>query len=190
MKISAFIATSIDGFIARYNGDIDWLEKANNLLPAGEDCGYARFFNQIDCLVLGRKTFEKVLGFKEWPYGNKSVFVMSKKGIAVPERLSNTVFSTDKSPSALKIELAQKGFSHIYVDGGQVIRSFLSSGLLDEITITRIPVMIHNGISLFNSDDKFSSLSTPDLWFELTESRSWTFGFVQEVWNMKQEENS
>ena len=186
MKVSAFIATSIDGFIARTNGDIDWLDQANALLPVGEDCGYSHFFKQIDCLIVGRKTFEKVLSFKEWPYGEKIVFVMSKKGITLPERLSTTVSSTDKSPSELKQELAQKGFKRIYIDGGQVISSFLNSGLLDEITITRIPVMIHEGIPLFKSHGDFSSLTKHDLWFELAESRSWPFGFIQEVWKLKQ----
>lgn len=185
MQITAFIATSLDGFIARVNGDIDWLEQANSLVPQGEDCGYSNFFLNIDCIVLGRKTFEKILSFKEWPYGDKCVFVMSKKGVTIPERLSRTVSSTDRSPISLRNILSQRGFKSIYVDGGQIIRAFLNAGLLDEITITRIPILIHSGIPLFGWDTELSRSTSQDFWFELKESRAWPFGFVQDILKVK-----
>jgi dihydrofolate reductase len=185
MKFSAFLATSLDGFIARSNGEIDWLEQANNRVPAGEDCGFANFFNSVDCLVMGRKSFEKVLTFKDWPYSSKQVFVMSKNGIQIPERLSKTVTTTALQPIHLKEHLSGLGFKNIYVDGGEIISLFLRSGILDEITITRIPVLIHSGIPLFNKSTDATGPFFDDLWLELAENRSWPFGFIQEVWRIK-----
>lgn len=185
MKFSAFLATSLDGFIARSNGEIDWLEQANNRVPAGEDCGFANFFNSVDCLVMGRKSFEKVLTFKDWPYSSKQVFVMSKNGIQIPERLSKTVTTTALQPIQLKEHLSGLGFKNIYVDGGEIISLFLRSGILDEITITRIPVLIHSGIPLFNKSTDATGSFFDDLWLELAENRSWPFGFIQEVWRIK-----
>jgi dihydrofolate reductase len=190
MKFSAFIASSLDGFIARSNGEIDWLEQANNLVPAGEDCGFANFLNSVDCVVMGRKSFEKVLTFKDWPYYPKQVFVMSKKGIQIPERLSKTVTATALQPPHLEKHLSGLGFKNIYVDGGQIISLFLRFGILDEITITRIPVLIHSGIPLFNKSPDATEPFFDDLWFELAENRSWPFGFIQEVWRIKSKPDS
>lgn len=177
MKISchAFIATSLDGFIARVNGSIDWLEQANLQVSAGEDCGYQTFFNQMDLLILGRKTFETVMRFPQWPYGGKRVIVMSRSGFR-PEgglsKLSNVEFS-DQSLRPLLTGLESQGAKSVYVDGGSLIQSFLNEGLLTEITITRIPVLLGTGISLFGNLSK-------DVHLNLIESRHWTFGFVQD----------
>ena len=189
MKFSAFLATSLDGFIARSHGEIDWLERANNLVPSGEDCGFSNFYNSVDCIVLGRKSFEKVLTFKDWPYGSKQVFVMSRTGAQIPSQLSKTVVTTDLPPLELKDSLTKLGFNNIYVDGGEIIRNFLYSGLLDEITITRIPILIHAGIPLFQNFRGTPDLLVDDLWLELVEHRSWPFGFVQEVWRVKSKSN-
>jgi dihydrofolate reductase len=185
VQVCAFLATSLDGFIAREDGNIDWLEEANARVPDGEDCGFGKFFASVDTLVLGRKSFEKVLSFPQWPYGEKPVYVMSKKGIKIPEHLARTVSSTDQSPQRLISSLEALGMKRIYIDGGQIVRAFLSAGLLDELTITRIPVLIHNGISLFGTSPYDTEVMSRDLWMELAECQSWPFGFVQDVWRAK-----
>jgi dihydrofolate reductase len=185
MQVSAFLATSLDGFIARPNGDLDWLERANGLLPEGEDCGYARFFASVDCLVMGRKTFEKVLSFPQWPYAQKPVVVLSRSGIEIPQHLRDTVSCSSESPKQLCAGMAAAGLKRIYLDGGQIIRTFLAAGLLNDLTITRIPVLIHRGIPLFDNTFESSGNSDSDVWFEMVESRFWPFGFTQEVWKTK-----
>lgn len=76
-KCSVFIATSLDGFISRDDGSIDWLMQANTLVPPGEDGGYKSFISTVDGLIMGRNSYEKVLSFDEWPYGNLPVVVLN-----------------------------------------------------------------------------------------------------------------
>jgi dihydrofolate reductase len=185
MKVSAFLAVSLDGYIARPNGDIDWLEQANALVPKGEDCGFGDFFTNIDCLVMGRKSFEKVLSFPQWPYAKKPVIVLSRNGIQIPASLEESVSCSSQSPEDLCQSLSQAGMKRIYVDGGQTVRAFLFAGLLDELTVTRIPVLIRQGIPLFEISAELSNDQVKDTWFELIETRSWSFGFTQEVWKIK-----
>ena len=154
-KVSVFIATSLDGFIARKDGSIDWLEKANATIPPGEDCGYQKFFDSIDTLVMGRKTFETVLAFESWPYGDKRVVVLSSH-----------------SPRDLVEMLSNKGTRHIYLDGGRTIQSFLKENLVSEITVTRIPVLIGEGIPLFSNVGK-------DVSWDHVSTHTYENGFVQ-----------
>ena len=95
---SIYIATSLDGFIAREDGDIDWLDAANELVPEGEDCGFFAFLDSVDCLIMGRNTYEKVLSFGQWPYGEKSVTVVSSHKIEIPDSLPETVSWSSESP--------------------------------------------------------------------------------------------
>lgn len=148
-KVSVFIATSLDGFIARKDGRIDWLEKANLTVPPGEDCGYQIFFDSVDTLVMGRNTFEKVLTFDNWPYGDKRVVVLSTQLKTIPTNLSKTVSLTTASPIKILEALAKDGSKHVYLDGGRTIQSFLSENLIDEMTVTSIPVLLGDGIPLF-----------------------------------------
>jgi dihydrofolate reductase len=173
----AFIATSLDGFIARPDGAIDWLEQQNARLPAGEDCGYAAFFVGIDALLMGRKTFELVQGFDPWPYGDKPVIVLSRGGVAVPERLRATVSTTAEPPLALLQRLGREEVQRVYVDGGLTLQSFLCEGLLDEITVTTVPVLLGRGRPLFGA-------LAGDVALELVASRHWDFGFVQNRWRV------
>lgn len=162
-KVSVFIATSLDGFIARKNGALDWLDKANATIPVGEDCGYNAFFDSIDTLVMGRKTFETALSFESWPYGDKRVVVLSSQLKEVPQSLSKTVSVASASPKKILEDLAKHGSRHIYLDGGRTIQSFLAAGLVDEMTITKIPVLLGEGISLFgplNDDIPLAHLKT------------------------------
>lgn len=143
MRASVFIGTSVDGFIARVNGDLDWLPHGG-----GEDHGYDAFIATVDALVIGRKTFEKVLTFDAWPYAEKPVFVLSTRPL-VPAPLGAKVERMSGDPAAIVSQLAARGIGHIYVDGGITIQRFLQAGLIQRLTITRIPVLIGTGIPLF-----------------------------------------
>lgn len=172
IKASVFIATSLDGFIAREDGSIDWLNEANTLIPSGEDCGYGAFIQPIDVIVMGRKTFELVLTFDPWPYGDKKMVVLSSQPLNIPARLQNTVSASSKSPQALVEQLAAEGAQNLYVDGGVTIQRFLSAGLIDEIIITLIPVLLGKGIPLFGPIPNDISLVH-------LETKTFEFGFVQ-----------
>jgi dihydrofolate reductase len=143
VKASVFIATSVDGFIARTNGDLDWLPAGG-----GEEHGYDAFIASVDALVIGRKTFETVLTFEAWPYGEKPVYVLSTRALAsapvgaVVERLAGP-------PAEIVSQLTARGVRHAYVDGGITIQRFLQAGLIQRLTITRVPVLLGEGIPLF-----------------------------------------
>lgn len=171
-----FIATSLDGFIARPDGRIDWLEAQNARVPPGEDCGYGAFIAGIDAIVMGRHTFEQALGFERWPY-EQPVVVPSRRGVAVPGELAGRVSVTDETPTALVERLGAAGLRRLYVDGGQTIRSFLAASLIDELTITTVPVLIGEGRPLFGAP-------MADLGVTLVASRAYAFGFVQSTWRV------
>jgi len=144
---SIFVGTSLDGFIARHNGKYDFLPA-----DGGEPHGYEEFMATVDCLVIGRKTFETVLGFPEWPYGKRQVVVLSRNPLdfsGVPTGALVEQMSGD--PSDIYARLEERGFKHVYVDGGITAQGFLSAGLIHRITITRVPVLIGEGIPLFGS---------------------------------------
>ena len=145
MKASVYIATSVDGFIARPDGDIDWLgEPAED----GEDFGYEEFMATVDHLVMGRHTFEKVLSFGQWPYA-KPVVVLTSRPLKVPEDIASKVEVMSGPPEQILDELAKRGSQHLYIDGGKTIQLFLSAGLIQRVIISRIPVLIGEGIPLF-----------------------------------------
>jgi len=143
VKASVFIATSLDGFIARANGDLDWLPPGG-----GEPHGYDEFMASVDALVIGRKTFETVLTFDTWPYGEKPVFVLSTRTLA-PVPLGAVVERMSGAPAELLSQLAARGIRHVYVDGAVTIQRFLQAGLIQRLIITRIPVLLGEGIPLF-----------------------------------------
>ncbi|GLQ29583.1 dihydrofolate reductase family protein [Litoribrevibacter albus] len=142
-----YIAQSLDGFIAGPQGELDWLEKINN--PDDNDLGFSAFMNSIDALVMGRNTYEKVRSFGEWPY-DKPVFVISNQLTKVPTELSGKITFMSGSPDTLVKHLHQQGFQNLYIDGGKLIQSFLAAGLIDELTITTVPVLLGQGIPLFD----------------------------------------
>src|SRR5215217_5137999 len=143
MRASVFIGTSVDGFIARANGDLDWLPPGG-----GEPHGYDEFMAAVDALVIGRKTFETVLNFDAWPYGEKPVFVLSTRALA-PAPPGAIVERMSGAPAEIVSLLAARGVRHIYVDGGITIQGFLRAGLIQRLIITRVPVLIGDGIPLF-----------------------------------------
>ena len=173
MKISVYIATSLDGFIARENGDLDWLPGSDGDEDGtGEDYGYHQFMESVDVLVMGRNTYEMILSFGEWPYGEKRVIVLSSKEIEIPDKLAENVASRSCSPFELVDELLESGAKHLYIDGGKTIQGFLNAGLIQEIIITRVPVLLGSGIPLFGELDQDKKL-------HLLESRAFDNGFVQ-----------
>jgi dihydrofolate reductase len=166
-----FIAASLDGFIARPNGDISWLDSAAPAI-AGEDYGFADFFSSVDTLVMGRKTYETALGFAEWPYSGKRVVVLSSAPIAFPSHLTHNVEWMCGTPVEVAQRLEASGSHRVYVDGGQTIQGFLQAGLIDEMTITTIPILLGRGISLFGELDR-------DIHLQVISSHAYSNGFVQ-----------
>ena len=144
MKASVFVGTSLDGFIARLNGAFDFLPPGG-----GEPHGYDEFMASVDTLVVGRKTFETVVGLKEWPYSKKRVVVLSSQPLDLSRVRGGVVEQMSGSPPEIAVKLEATGSRHVYVDGGITIQRFLRAGLIQRITITRVPVLIGEGIPLF-----------------------------------------
>ena len=142
--VSVFIGTSLDGFIARPNDELDFLPPGG-----GEPHGYEEFIATIDALVIGRKTFEKVLSFPEWPYGQKRVVVLSSSPLDLSKVRGGVVEQMSGSPAEIVSRLAASGAHRLYVDGGVTIQRFLRDGLVQRLIITRVPVLIGEGIPLF-----------------------------------------
>ena len=178
LKTSVFIATSLNGYIAGEDGNLDWLEAANKTVPEEEDCGYNAFMESIDHLVMGRNTFEKVLSFGQWPYAEKPVIVLSSNKIKIPDHLPKTVSWSAESPKNLYNRLWGLGAKRLYIDGGITIQRFLEEGLIDDITITLIPVFLGSGIPLFGEYEN-------EMTFKLANIHSYDFGFVQLTYNTK-----
>ena len=159
MKTIVYIGTSLDGFIARKDGDIDWLTRFANEEAIN---AYKELISRIDAIVIGRGTFEKVLTFPSWPY-EKKVFVLSSSIKQVPEKVIDKVTILSMKPTELLSYLSEKGFSSIYVDGGKVIQDFLKGNLIDELIISKVPVLIGTGIPLFgylDTDIQFNHIKT------------------------------
>lgn len=146
MLTSVFVGTSLDGFIARHNGKYDFLPA-----DGGEPHGYDEFIATVDCLVIGRKTFQTVLDFPHWPYGDRLVMVLSNRQLDLSQVRGGRVEQISRSPQEILTALSNRGFKHAYIDGGITIQAFLRAGLIQRITITRVPVLIGEGIPLFAS---------------------------------------
>ena len=143
MKASVFVGTSLDGFIARVDGSLDFLPEGG-----GEPHGYDEFMATVDALVIGRNTYETVLGFDAWPYARKPVFVLSTRPLAKAPT-GALVEHIEGAPADVVSLLEGRGVQHIYVDGGITIQAFLRAGLIQHLTVTRVPVLIGTGIPLF-----------------------------------------
>lgn len=165
-----YIATSLDGFIARPDGGIDWLDGPES--EPDEDYGWFQFIADIDHIVMGRKTFEQVLTFDQWIYGNIPLTCLSSTLQSVPERLQGQVDISPLAPDALLRELAARGRGRVYVDGGQTIQGFLRADLIDELIITQLPVLIGQGIPLFGPLDA-------DLTWQYLGTKTWPNGLVK-----------
>jgi dihydrofolate reductase len=172
-----FIATSLDGFIAKPDGDIKWLLERDD---PSEDHGYNSFIANVEGIVMGRGTYEKVITMEEWHY-SKPVIVLSKTltKSSVPERLKNKVEILNLSPRELMNHLDKEGWKRVYVDGGQVIQSFLRENLIEDMVITKVPVLIGQGRSLFGN-------LTKDITLEHLKTISFPSGLVQSHYRLCQ----
>jgi dihydrofolate reductase len=164
-RCSAYIATSIDGYIAREDGGLDWLGRVER---EGEDYGYAEHLASVDALVLGRGTYDVVRGFSEWPFAGKRVYVLTRR----PFDPVRGEIAIDGEVPRVVARLARDGIAHAYVDGGIVIRQFLAAGMLAELTLSIVPIVLGSGIRLFAGD-------TGERALELISSRSFPGGLVQ-----------
>lgn len=164
-RCSVFIAVSLDGYIARPDGAIDWLSIVQQ---EGEDYGYQAFADSCDALVIGRNTYETVLGFDAWPYEGKRVVVLTHRQYS--SRRDETFFAG--SPDEVVQLLGREGVRRIYVDGGAVIQQFLAARRIDDLTISVVPILLGSGIPLFGG-------GAPEQRLRLSESRSWPTGLVQ-----------
>lgn len=145
-----YIATSMDGFIAAKDGDLDWLMDIPN--PGQSDFGFADFMAGIDALVMGRNTFEQVLSFGQWPYP-MPVFVLSTTLSTIPEGFQGKVDFMKGDPETVVASLNERGFRNLYIDGGLVIQAFLAADLIDEMIITTASVVLGEGVPLFGALD-------------------------------------
>jgi dihydrofolate reductase len=160
MKASVFVGISVDGFMARKDGAIDFLP--------GDDCephGFEEFYASVDVVVIGRKAFEWVVDYGGWAYEKMRVVVLSSKplDLSVARGRGGNVEQMSGDPAEIVAKLEASGVKHAYVDGGDTIQRFLRAGLIQRLTITRVPVLIGEGIPLFGAlagDIKLRHLST------------------------------
>ena len=145
MTASVFIGVSVDGFIARKNDDLDFLPEA------AEPHGYDEFIASVDAIVIGRKSFEKVLSFGTWPYGEKRVVVLSSHPLDLSKAIGGVVEQMAGPPAEIVAQLAARGVNNLYVDGGVTIQRFLRAGAIQRLIITRVPVLIGEGVPLFGA---------------------------------------
>ena len=150
-ECAVFEGVSLDGFIARANGDLDWLMGGGE--GEGEDHGYNEFIADIDAIVMGWRTFEKVLTFDKWYYGGKRVVVLSNHplDLSLARDRGGVVELMGGSPAEIVSKLAASGARRLYVDGGITIQQFLCAGLIHRLIISRLPVLIGEGTPLFGS---------------------------------------
>lgn len=163
-QCSVYIAVSVDGFIARPDGGLDWLDRVQ---VEGEDYGYAEFASSIDAIVMGRGTWDAVQKFDPWPYAGKRMVVLTRRPLDA--RHGEEAWSGEIAP--LVERLHREGVRRIYVDGGQVIRQFLGARLVDDLTLSTIPVILGKGLPLFGE--------LPEVGLRLVESRSFSSGLVR-----------
>jgi dihydrofolate reductase len=166
-----YIATSIDGYISRQDGSIDWLT------PFEDTSAWQRFesfLSTVNAIVMGRNIFLQVLSFESWPYHEIPVYALSKSLTTLPESSPNTVQLRSCSIEELLTELSSKNFQRIYVDGGKMIQSFFEMNLIDELIITRIPIILGSGRTLFGPvpvDLKYQHISTEVLAMGMVQSK-------------------
>src|SRR5690348_5264346 len=146
MKLSVFCGVSVDGFLARPNHALDFLDAGGQ-----ESHGFEEFYKSVDVLVIGRRTYEVVLTFGDWPYGKKPVIVLSSHPLDFSKVKGGIVEQMTGEPVEIVKQIKSRGFKHAYIDGGVTIQRFLASGCIDRLVITRVPVLIGAGIPLFGA---------------------------------------
>lgn len=169
-RFSVFLAASLDGFIARPDGGLDWLEAVHS---EGEDYGYQAFFDSTDAVLLGAGTYETVRDFTEWPYGDKPVYVASARPWAP---IGREVFLLG-NPVVMARLLAERGHSRVYLDGGALIRSYLAAGMVSDLILSVVPILLGAGIPLFRERGKEPTYGEHSL--KLAGTKAYPSGLVQ-----------
>lgn len=169
-KISVYIATSIDGYIARSDGSLDWLDQVGGF---DEDYGFKNLLDSIDAVILGRKTYEIASSVVDWPYKGKRTVILSNTLKTV--RNDAELFRGDITQ--LVSQLNSDGIKHAWIDGGATISQFLDLQMVDSMTLSIIPVILGNGIPLFNVIGK-------ELPCSLVSSQSYPSGLVQIIYEI------
>lgn len=170
MKFSVFIATSADGFIATKDGGVDWLHSAGKKdvdMGDNADMGFQKFIDSVDCMIMGRKTMEVISSFnlppEHWPYGDLKIIVLSNSLKEFPDNMKDKnmeFFSGEISTLVEKLE--KEGYSNAYVDGGTTIQQFIQHKLVTQMTISRAPILLGEGIPLFGKTDEPISLENAE----------------------------
>lgn len=171
METLVYIATSLEGYISRPEGELDWLMD-DDFVDEGEDYGFAQLFKSVSCLAIDEQTFETVLHSPEWPFADKRLVVMSQHLEALPEGLPETVELFDGTPAELIKQLKRDGEKRLLLDGGSLIREFTTAALVDRFILTRIPVLIGSGVPLFGALQR-------DLKLKHIRTQSYPSGLVQ-----------
>ena len=147
-KIKLFIASSLDGYIANEDGDVDWL-------PDNANSGYDEFYKTIDTVVLGKKTYDQVLTFGAYPYQDKKSFVFTRNNNQTKDENTEFVSDIDKF---VKDIISNSGKNIWLVGGAEIISSFVNHGFVDEIILSIIPIVLGKGIPLFKNIEKETKL--------------------------------
>lgn len=176
-KVIVYIAQSVDGFIAKKDDDISWLSIVD---APGEDYGYMEFVESVDTVIMGRRTYEKVLSFgMEFPHKERKTYVLSNSKEGSDENVE--YYSGDVKE--LINNIRSTSGKHIFVDGGaEVIKEFIRQDLIDEYVISTVPILIGNGVRLFKGSERENKL-------ELVESNSFPTGLVQNRYIVVREED-
>lgn len=169
MKCSAFIATSVDGYIATPEGGVDWLQTAGNTsadMSDNPDMGFEAYISSVDCMIMGRKCMEVISSMdltpEQWPYGDRKIYVLSHSLKQPPENLKDKVQMYAGDIPELINALQADGFKHAYIDGGATITAFINHKLINEITITQAPLLLGTGIALFGNIDQSIKLENAE----------------------------
>jgi len=147
-RVAVFVGLSVDGYIAGPDDELAWLDEAS-AGAEGEDHGYDAFMKGVDAVLLGRRTYEVVVGFPSWPYGGRRVIVASRSLPPTGDGRPGSVQVTPEAPAPLLKRLRREGVRKVYLDGGRLITAYLEAGLVDELTLTRLPILLGDGLPLF-----------------------------------------
>jgi dihydrofolate reductase len=163
-RLSVFIATSIDGFIATPDGSLKWLEQAAR---PDEDYGFDEFLATVDALAMGRGTYDHIAHLDPLPFGERPVYVFTHR----PPAPRAHVHFLQLTPREALAQWTDQGLDRVYVDGGQVISAFLAEGLIDDLVLTTAPVLLGAGRPLFHPGGQPADLLLDGI-------RTWPSGFV------------
>jgi len=169
VHVTVFVAATADGFIARAGGSLDWIPAPES---GSHDFGFCDLIASVDAIVMGRATFDFVVGSGEWPYGDIPVIVLTNRDLSLPSGFPGRVDTAAGEVGVVADQLSGRGLNALYVDGADVIQQFIRAGLIDRIIVTQIPVLIGSGIPLFGPIDE-------DISLRLRRSSSYPNGWVQ-----------